>query len=484
MSNIKKIFIAAITVITASMPFTANAVTDKVFVQASDMEESINPADLKKEDSKNVADKNTKGWQTIDGSKYYYSDDNTKAVGWTQIDDKWYFFDDNGKLLTGWISNDNHWYYSDKDGARMTGWITDNNKKYYLYNSGIMAIGLVKVGDQSYIFNNSGEMLTGWQFLSDKNWYYFNADGSMKTGWFIDNNIQYYLKDNGTMAIGWTTIEGKDYYFNKDGAMRCGWIGIGKDIYYTDTKGAKVTNSVIDGYKLDENGKLVLNPNDTEPDIDTYFLNRNININTDECDYKSKNKGIQESVFKGIDISNHNGYVDFNAVKNAGIKAVYMKACESDYFIDQYVDENSKNAKAAGLKVGYYHYLTGTSSPEAQARLFYDCIKDKPNDLKPCVDVEVSPSTALDYTVRFINEFKKLSNMDVCIYTYSNFINNFDSSLSSYSLWEANYNDSPFSLPSNSVWTSKAGHQYSESGYVPGVDGCVDLDVFNHDILL
>ena len=503
MKHIKKLIIAIIAATNTTLPLTAYAATDVNSVQAfsadnylnSDFKQNndnnlvlnenlINNAAFKKEESKINADKNLKGWKTTDDAKYYYMDDNTKAKGWTEIDDKWYFFDSDGKLLTGWISNGNDWYYSDVDGVRMTGWITDNNKKYYLSEYGVRAKGMQKIGDNTYLFSNNGEMLTGWKLLSDNNWYYFNSDGTMKTGWMLNNNFKYYLKDNGAMAVGWTTIEDKDYYFNKDGALRSGWTGIGKDIYYLDNTGAKVINSVIDGYTLDEQGKLVLEQNETEPDIDKYFTNKNISINTDECEYKSKNKGIQESSFKGIDISNHNGYIDFNAVKNAGVKVVYMKASESDYFIDQYAAENCKNAKAAGLKVGFYHYLTGTSSPEAQARLFYECIKDKPNDLKPCVDVEVSPSTASDYTIRFINEFKKYSNMDICIYTYTNFIDNFDSSLSSYSLWEANYNDSPFTLPGNSVWNSKAGHQYTDKGYISGVGGNIDFDIFNHDILL
>ena len=484
MNSIKKLVIVAITVITAGLPIASYAASHETLGQSVDLQQYENNSSLQKEENENTSEKNLKGWNTTDGNKYYYTDDNKKAKGWTNIDDKWYYFDPSGKLLTGWILDDTKWYYSDSNGEKKTGWITIDNKKYYLDESGIMATGLVKDKDNTYLFNNSGDMLTGWKLLSNNKWYYFNEDGTMKTGWFISNNLKYYLKEDGSMSTGWHTIDGKDYYFNKSGALRSGWIGIGKDIFYLDNNGAKVTDKAIDGYTLDSNGKLVLPSNQTEPDIDLYFTNKNININTEECDYKSKNKGIQESVFKGIDISNHNGYVDFNAVKQAGIKAVYMKASESDYFVDQYADGNCKNAKAAGLKVGFYHYLTGTSSPEDQARLFYQCIKDKPNDLKPCVDVEVSSSTALNYTVRFINEFKKLSNMDVCIYTYTNFINNFDSSLSSYSLWEANYNDSPFSLPGNSVWNSKAGHQYTSEGYIPGIGGQLDLDVFNHDILL
>ena len=104
----------------------------------------------------------------------------------------------------------------------------------------------------------------------------------MKTGWFISNNLKYYLKEDGSMSTGWQTIDGKDYYFNKSGALRSGWIGIGKDIFYLDNNGAKVTDKAIDGYTLDSNGKLVLPSNQTEPDIDLYFTNKNININTEE----------------------------------------------------------------------------------------------------------------------------------------------------------------------------------------------------------
>lgn len=484
MNSIKKLIITGTSIIAVGLPITAHATSYENLRQPYDLLQYANNPNLKKDEINSFLGEDLKGWITNDGNKYYYTDDNKKAEGWTEIDNKWYYFDSTGKLLTGWISDGTNMYYSDSNGELSTGWITVDNKKYYLNDSGIMSTGLVNINDNTYLFSNSGEMLTGWKLLSNNKWYYFNEDGTMKTGWFTSNNLKYYLKEDGSMSVGWQNIDGKDYYFNKSGALRSGWIGIGKEIFYLDNTGAKVTDKVIDGYTLDSQGKLVLPSNVTEPDIDLYFTNKNININTEECDYKSKNKGIQESVFKGIDISNHNGYVDFNAVKLAGIKAVYMKASESDYFIDQYADENSKNAKLAGLKIGFYHYLTGTSSPEAQARLFYQCIKDKPNDLKPCVDVEVSPSTALNYTVRFINEFKKLSNMDVCIYTYSNFINNFDSSLSSYSLWEANYNNSPFSLPANNIWNTKAGHQYTSEGYIPGVNGQVDIDVFNHDILL
>ena len=488
MKNIQKLIIATVAILSVTSPLAAHATE---VVQASTAnspfnEETVQKSATDSDKSDSKENKVTEGWNTINGFKYYYDSDMNKAIGWKEIDNKYYYFDSTGILKTGWIPSGDKWYYSNADGSRVSNqWINWNNKKYYLGEDGIMATGLTKINDVTYYFTGNGDLTTGWQKINDTDWYFFNPDGSMKTGWITDNNKKYYLTDSGVMATGWTSIGDKDYYFDKSGAMKTGWIGIDKDIFYLDNNGAKVTNNTIDNYKLDDEGKLVLIDNDTVPDIDKYFENKNINIDTSECIYKSKTHGISESVFNGIDISNYDGYVDFNAVKQSGVKAVYMKASESNYFIDQYASENSINAKKAGLKVGYYHYLTGTSSPEEQARLFYNCIKDKPNDLKPCVDVESSPSTACDYTIRFINEFKKLSNMDVVVYTYSNFINNFDSRLSQYTLWEANYNNTPFSLPSNGIWTNRAGHQYSSKGTVPGVNAKeVDLDVFNHSIFL
>lgn len=458
MKKIQRLIIAVITILSVTSPLTAHAAE---VIQSSSSNSPFNEE----------ASQNTTSSADKSVSKEIKQSESLSTT--------------NGVKKTGWIASGDKWYFYNTDGSRISNqWITYNNKRYYLGEDGIMAVGLTKIDDITYYFASNGDLSTGWQQINNT-WYYCDPAGIIKTGWITDKNKKYYLTESGAMAIGWTTINNKDYYFDKDGAIKTGWIGIGKDIFYLDTNGAKVTDSTIDSYKLDEDGKLVLINNDKVPDIDKYFENKNINIDTSECVYKSQTHGISESVFNGIDISNYDGYVDFNSVKQSGIKAVYMKASESNYFIDQYAAENSVNAKKAGLKVGYYHFLTGTSAPEEQARLFYNCIKDKPNDLKPCVDVEVSPSTASEYTIRFINEFKKLSNMDVVIYTYSNFISNFDSSLSQYSLWEANYNDTPFSLPSNGIWTNRAGHQYSSKGTVPGVNAQeVDLDVFNHSIFL
>ena len=96
--------------------------------------------------------------------------------------------------------------------------------------------------------------------------------------------------------------------------------------------------------------------------------------------------------------------------------------------------------------------------------------------------MEVTGFDVMDYSLRFIAEFKKISNMDICIYTDTNFISNLDNRLSGYKLWEANYNNDPFNLPANSIWSSRAGHQYTSEGTVSGINAYVDLNEFTNDI--
>lgn len=185
---------------------------------------------------------------------------------------------------------------------------------------------------------------------------------------------------------------------------------------------------------------------------------------------------------KGIDVSNNNGKIDWEKVKTQ-IDVAYIKATEGTSYVDGYLDINYCKAKQAGVKVGFYHFLVGTSAPESQAINFYNQIKDKQNDLKPCLDIESNGFDVMDYALKFISKFQELSKMDICIYTYSGFMSNIDERLSEYVLWEANYNNTPWKLPNN-IFYKRVGHQYTEKGSINGVQTKVDLNEFTQDIFL
>ena len=190
---------------------------------------------------------------------------------------------------------------------------------------------------------------------------------------------------------------------------------------------------------------------------------------------------------KGIDVSNHQGNINWSAVKGSGVEVAYIKATEGDYFKDKYAVNNYNNAKAQGIKVGFYHFLNGNSGGRTQAEYFYNFLKENNllnYDCKLCLDVEVAVGSVANVSIDFCNRLKELTGQDILIYTGPYFSNaHLDNRLSSYPCWIAHYGvDRPMAT---NIWGNNyAGHQYSSSGSVPGVNGNCDMDNFTDAILL
>lgn len=192
------------------------------------------------------------------------------------------------------------------------------------------------------------------------------------------------------------------------------------------------------------------------------------------------------SYVKGIDISNNNGSIDFGQVASDGVEYVYVKATEGQTFNDGTMESFYNACKSSGLKVGAYHFLVGTSYPEAQAANFYSKIKDYEWDLVPMMDIETEFEGLSDYVVRFAAAWKKLSPLQLGVYSYTSFLDYLTDAkdvIKDYPLWEANYNNDPWNLPSN-FFTNRVGHQYTESGSVRGVSEACDIDSFTDGVLL
>ncbi|MGL4771941.1 MAG: LysM peptidoglycan-binding domain-containing protein [Clostridium sp.] len=200
-------------------------------------------------------------------------------------------------------------------------------------------------------------------------------------------------------------------------------------------------------------------------------------------------QNINEGKYKGIDISNWQGNVDFVGVKNSGIEVVYMKATEGTTYVDVKLSRNYSGAKSQGLKTGFYHFFRPQNEDNtlAQAQFFANAIKDKPCECKPALDLEVTGGLGSEYLSKladmFMKEVKRLTGMDCVLYTYTYFARtNITSLLSSYPLWIANYGvETPGNNP---LWNSWVGFQYSSSGYVTGIVGHCDLDVFMDGIFI
>lgn len=69
---------------------------------------------------------------------------------------------------------------------------------------------------------------------------------------------------------------------------------------------------------------------------------------------------------KGIDVSENNGEVDFQAVKNAGYDFVIVRLGYGNCHLDSNFYRNVNGALDAGLKIGVYYYDYGLDVIDAQ----------------------------------------------------------------------------------------------------------------------
>lgn len=185
---------------------------------------------------------------------------------------------------------------------------------------------------------------------------------------------------------------------------------------------------------------------------------------------------------KGVDISQHNGDVDFGKVKSAGIEFVILRAgygkCISQIDLDFY--RNYKNAKENGLKVGAYWYSYASNPDEAllEAKVFCEVVKGLDFDLPLYYDIE--ENTSLKQATANIQAFCNYLESQgyfAGVYANANAFSNFiDSSIKSrYTTWLAHWADKPaFVSP---MW------QNSSTGRIDGVKGYVDTDIANDELL-
>lgn len=195
------------------------------------------------------------------------------------------------------------------------------------------------------------------------------------------------------------------------------------------------------------------------------------------------------NLIDGIDVSQWQGNINFQAVREAGIEVVYIRTSLGSNYTDPYWRQNYQNAKAAGLRVGFYHYLTARSVEEAknQASYFVSVIGDAVPDCRLAMDFEsfgrLDPAQVNAVARTFLQTAEELSGYGMVVYSNANdTVEVFDRTLSVYPLWIANYG---VQTPSGGgSWNNWVGFQYSSTGNVAGISGNVDLDYFTNGIFL
>lgn len=193
--------------------------------------------------------------------------------------------------------------------------------------------------------------------------------------------------------------------------------------------------------------------------------------------------------YRGIDVSEWQGDIDFSAVRASGIETVYIRSTFGADYVDPRFQENCQSARAAGMRFGVYHYLTARNEEQArqQAHFFVAAACKASPDMRLAMDFEsfgsLTRSEINAVALAFLSTVEELCGHIPAVYSNSYDTQTvWDASLSRYPLWVAEWGAG---TPSdNPVWDTWVGFQYSNQGNVPGIAGRVDLDTFTSGAFL
>ena len=190
---------------------------------------------------------------------------------------------------------------------------------------------------------------------------------------------------------------------------------------------------------------------------------------------------------RGIDISQHNGNVDWDKVKSDKNVNFVILRCgfgrEHSRQIDRTFERNYAECKRVGLPVGVYHYSYANSVADAEkeAEFCLKLIKDKQLEFPVWFDIEershVLRGNCDDLVKAFCGRLEA-AGYYAGVYSFDSF---FASSLSPeitkrYAAWSARVeNIKPTACRNVGMW------QNSWKGSVPGISGDVDLNISYYD---
>jgi GH25 family lysozyme M1 (1,4-beta-N-acetylmuramidase) len=198
-----------------------------------------------------------------------------------------------------------------------------------------------------------------------------------------------------------------------------------------------------------------------------------------------------------VDVSHHQGTINWTSVRGSGIQFAYIKDTEGTSYKDPQFNTNYVAAYRAGVIRGAYHFaLPDRSTGASQAAYFVGSGGGWSADsrtLPGAIDLEGNPYGAACYgksqaamrswIADFLNTYRARTGRYAVIYTttswWTSCTGNYAGFASHHPLWLARWASSPGALPAG--WRFYTFWQYTSSGTVPGISGRVDRDSFNGD---
>ncbi|MDD6278787.1 MAG: glycoside hydrolase family 25 protein [Oscillospiraceae bacterium] len=202
-----------------------------------------------------------------------------------------------------------------------------------------------------------------------------------------------------------------------------------------------------------------------------------------------KENGAVTSI-AGIDVSTHQGEIDWEQVKAAGVEFAMIRVGFRTYGggeikFDESFRTNLSGANAAGIKTGVYFFSQAISTDEAieEADALIDAIAPYNITYPVVFDWEliyddnartdnIPVETLTDSCIAFCERVRSAGYTPMIYQNKRTTLFKLDlPRLQDYDFWLAEYNDSPSYYYDIDMW------QYSCTGTVPGIQGEVDLNI-------
>ncbi|MCI8569532.1 MAG: hypothetical protein HFJ11_06110, partial [Bacilli bacterium] len=382
------------------------------------------------------------GWNEINKEKYYV-ENNYMVSGFKEIDGETYFFGlTTNKMLKGWQSVAEGRFYLNSEGKIKQGWNEIDGEKYYVENN-YMVSGFKEINGEKYFFGlTTNKLLHGWNNISYNYWY---------------------QDENGKMVIGSQNIEGRDYLFDNNGYLQ-GFKNINGQLYYFNPDGTQAKG--------------------VQRMAGLYFKFDSIT--------GAFEKYVNQKIV--IDVSSHNGYINWNQVKNAGIvDGVILRLGYSVGFMDTKFLQNVKELNRLRIPYSVYLFSYAVNPYEAglEADFVIRTIRNNPvhiasNLFSIYYDLEswkidstgensneISKDAYGGIITTFCDKIKNNLGINARVYASKSYVyDRFPSYAWPYATWIAQWG------PTITYKEAFEGWQYTNNGSVPGINGRVDMSIF------
>lgn len=182
---------------------------------------------------------------------------------------------------------------------------------------------------------------------------------------------------------------------------------------------------------------------------------------------------------KVIDVSHHQGTINWEKVKAAGIFGAIIRVSDSTGTMDRQCDRNIAECKRLGIPFGLYIYSRATTEDRAQkeAQICLDKAKGCILSFPIYIDLEQEGTENYAKTAaKIFGDIIEAAGYKFGVYANQYWWSTCLSGMDKYTKWVARYSTTPPAVKNYDMW------QYSSTGTVDGISGNVDLNEFYGEI--